>query len=577
MGWSDGERGSVRNASRRQHWTQPQAIQAILDNVNQTVQQYWYSNAGRLVASRAKDSVTASLKQLSCLGFSTDDKFGPGPSFGNIEIVKEGSGALTTADYAYAGSDVGTGTSGPDAPTTVGTTSLTYDAFGRVASKGGGAESFRYDLAGRLVSATRAAGQSETLGYDPLGQLVSRTVNGQTTWYLGRVATLTTVGGVLQADVHVSVNGGRVASIRVGTAPRALYLHRDRLTSVVGTTLAGGVRGATYRYGAHGAVEGSSGDAGDGASELGNAGALRLSGGLLLMGARIYDPSLKVFLQPDPLAPHSYTYAAGDPINRWDPTGLKDEEADKPTKKCIGKECPSQGPKTWVDAVNRARGGPIGVLWSSSGTVWVTAAYSAATSDTPGAITVEMLEVALQKPPGSLERPGGSEWIDVSLYVDESSFISDSFNGGGGGGGGPQRSADIAGWGGVIASAVQYGTPRGVSIGSNLRPYRHFFGNQHVGVVEIGKLGGIVGGGFTAVAIGLEARDRWDGTLEGGTERLAVDAGFAGLGMFGGPGGALASGAYFLVGPLAWEPANPGSNPYRSATYYDVNGCERCY
>lgn len=314
-------------------------LQGFTDTVNQTTQQYWYSNAGRLVASRARDSLTSVQKQLTCVGFATDDKFGPGPSFGNIEVVKEGSGALETKDYAYSGSNVDPGPAGPDAPTTVGTTSLTYDAFGRVATRAGGAEAFAYDLAGRLVSVTRAAGGSETLAYDPFGRPASRTVNGQTTWYLGNLATVTGAGATLQADVHVAVNGTRVASVRVGASPRTQYLHRDRLTSVVATTLAGGVRGASYRYTAHGALEAASGDAGDAASELGYAGALRLSGGLLLMGARVYDPGMRVFLQTDPLSPNDYTYAAGDPINKWDPTGMEPREAPAgPRKACRGQE-----------------------------------------------------------------------------------------------------------------------------------------------------------------------------------------------------------------------------------------------
>jgi RHS repeat-associated protein len=303
------------------------------DAVNQTTHRYWYSATGRLVASQDKDALSLAQKQLTCVGFSTGGylatgytlggQFIPGPSFGNIEVVREGNAAPVTASYPYSsGGSVDTGPSGPDGPTSVGTSSLVYDSFGRVTSKRGGAEGFTYDLAGRLTGVSRVAGDNESIAYDPFGLPVSRTVNGVTTWYIGRDATVTSVGGQLRADVHVTVNGDRVASVRVGANPRTLYLHRDRLTSVVATTLAGGVAGATYRYPAHGALEAVAGDAGDAASELGYTGTLRLTGGLLWMGARVYDPALKIFLQPDPLSPHSYTYADGDPINKWDPTGL---------------------------------------------------------------------------------------------------------------------------------------------------------------------------------------------------------------------------------------------------------------
>jgi len=292
------------------------------DTVAQRTHRFWYSQTGRLVSAQAKDSVTAGQVGLTCVGFGTSKQFVPGPSFGNIEVVREGSGTPVTSAYGYTEIDVDPGLAGPDAPTAVGTTSLTYDEFGRVVTKGSG-ESFGYDLAGRLVTVSRSAGPSETIEYDPFGLPVRRTVSGQVTWYLGRQATMTGVGGALKADVHVEVNGQRVASVRVGATPRTLFLHRDRLTSVVATSLAGRVAGASYRYMPHGAVEATSGDTGDAASELGYAGALRLSGGLLWMGARVYDPALKIFLQPDPLAPHTYAYADGDPINKWDPTGLQ--------------------------------------------------------------------------------------------------------------------------------------------------------------------------------------------------------------------------------------------------------------
>ena len=173
-----------------------------------------------------------------------------------------------------------------------------------------------------MVSISRTSGVSETLSYDPFGMLLSRQIGTTTTYYLGRDATVTNGSGGLSVDVHMTVGGQRMASVRIGAGPRTLYLHRDRVTSVVATTLAGGVAGASYRYAAHGAVEVAVGDAGTTASELGYAGALRLSGGLLWMGARVYNPALKVFMQPDPLAPFDYTYAAGDPINKWDPTGM---------------------------------------------------------------------------------------------------------------------------------------------------------------------------------------------------------------------------------------------------------------
>ncbi|WP_411576809.1 RHS repeat-associated core domain-containing protein [Streptomyces mutabilis] len=46
--------------------------------------------------------------------------------------------------------------------------------------------------------------------------------------------------------------------------------------------------------------------------------------GLYKMGHRYYDPTLSRFTQPDPSGQETnpYLYAAGDPVNRTDPTGL---------------------------------------------------------------------------------------------------------------------------------------------------------------------------------------------------------------------------------------------------------------
>jgi len=157
------------------------------DNLTQTSHRYWYSQAGRLVAAQAREVATAGVTGLSCVGFGTSKQLIPGPSFGNIEVVREGTSAPVTREYGYQGSGIEVSSAGPDAATSVGTTGLSYDGYGRVASKGGGAEGFGYDLAGRLVSVTRVAGPSETIGYDPFGLPVQRTVMSEMPSSLARL------------------------------------------------------------------------------------------------------------------------------------------------------------------------------------------------------------------------------------------------------------------------------------------------------------------------------------------------------------------------------------------------------
>jgi RHS repeat-associated protein len=180
-------------------------------------------------------------------------------------------------------------------------------------------------------------GTTEKLYYDPFGSLVQRQVGTTVVSYVGRRATVTgtlasgcqtpSCGVVVSAvDFHVTLGAGRrIASVRVYGAARTLYYHRDRLGSVVATTRDGGLGGASYRYSANGALEVALSDSGDSASEIGYAGSLRLSGGLLSMGARVYNPALKIWMQPDPLQPLKYDYADGDPVNRIDPSGLESQ------------------------------------------------------------------------------------------------------------------------------------------------------------------------------------------------------------------------------------------------------------
>ncbi len=319
-------------------------LDSFVDVLSSTTYGYWYSHVGRLVAAKATPGGSSQLAQNSivCVTYNATKTNLPGPSLGNIEQTREGVSSPPIRDYSYSGTNVETGTvsphrGGPDAPTSAGTTALGYDDYGRIVSTGAGAETFGYDLLGRMTSITRQGGTSEKLAYDPFGALVQRQVGSTVYSYVGKRATVTgtLVAGcqtapcevvVSAVDVHVTLGTRRIASVRVypTSAPRTLYYYRDRLGSVVATTLGGGRAGASYRYSAYGVLEVAVGESSDSASEIGYTGALKLSGGLLSIGARVYNPALKIWMQPDPLEPFKYDYAGGDPVNRIDPTGTED-------------------------------------------------------------------------------------------------------------------------------------------------------------------------------------------------------------------------------------------------------------
>ncbi len=322
-------------------------LASCTDQLGQTNYRYWYTDAGRLKGATATPFGASSLSQKArlCMSYNTSKSYSSGPSFGNLERVRDQAPASPVVDtYSYSGTDIAGAAPGPDAPAQVNGPSsssstgnvIGHDFAGRVSSKSSTAESFGYDPLGRVTQVTRNSTVAEVLRYDPLGGLLGRLTGNTVMYYLSGHATVTaTASGSctapgcpidpasVQVDVHVSVGTRRVASVQVlpQSAGRVLYYHRDRLGSVVATSLGGGSSGARYRWGVHGDLSVALSETADSASELGFTGSLRLSGGLLVMGRRIYDPKLRQFLQPDIIGPMTYTYAGGDPINFVDPSG----------------------------------------------------------------------------------------------------------------------------------------------------------------------------------------------------------------------------------------------------------------
>jgi RHS repeat-associated protein len=324
------------------------------DEVGKTTYSYWYTDSGQLRGSSAVPFDMSPLSQSSfmCSSYTLTKSFGAGPSYGNLERVREMRTPAFTDTYNFAGLGIATNwPPGPDAPTTVTTNTTTkpyvYDHAGRLTSKALGAESFEYNVLGQLVRVLRGGVQAEALAHDPVGLLLGRVSGNQVTYYLGDRATVTATAlagctgpgcgvdpATLKVDVHLTARATRAASVRVqgGSLGRVLYYHRDRLRSVVATSIGGGIAGASYRFGPWGDTRVAQGDSGDGTSERGFADAIRLSGSLLVMGVRVYDSQLRQFLQPDPLDPLMYTYAGGDPVNLVDRTGMEDTPSENEGK-----------------------------------------------------------------------------------------------------------------------------------------------------------------------------------------------------------------------------------------------------
>jgi RHS repeat-associated protein len=105
------------------------------------------------------------------------------------------------------------------------------------------------------------------------------------------------------------------------TGGKSYYYLTDATGNVLGLVDDAGKRTHSYAYGPTGLPRGTTTEATP--QPYRYTGAYLDPTGLYKMGARYYDPSLGRFTQPDPSGQEAnpYLYAAGDCINRTDPTG----------------------------------------------------------------------------------------------------------------------------------------------------------------------------------------------------------------------------------------------------------------
>ncbi len=222
-------------------------------------------------------------------------------------------GTTTTSTYDKA-----------DRILSAGTTSYTVNAAGNETARG--SDTFAYDQANRLISATVGGGTS-TYTYDGDGKRTSKTVGGVTTSYVYDVA-----GGlpVLLDDgarKYVWGAGGLASTIDKATAALQVY-HTDGLGSVRAITDTTGSVTQTYQTDEFGVPTQTQGDSSQPFSYTGEQ--RDSEDGLTYLRARMYDATSGRFLQADPLRKsgsnsqgwNRYTYVQNSPANFGDPSGL---------------------------------------------------------------------------------------------------------------------------------------------------------------------------------------------------------------------------------------------------------------
>lgn len=272
-----------------------------------------YDNLGRLV----RESVTESNGTPDVVTYEYD-------AVGNCVNRTDRAGATR---YTYDAND---------RMLTAGTDTFSWDNNGNLLGhvSGEGTETYDYDLSGRLAQFTSAGGLSTAYDYDYAGNRIRKTNQTGDTHYVVDEINPT---GLPQVLLERTAGGAVAASYAYGPwllsekhgANKLWTILDGRHGSVRRTALPTGALAGRLNYGAFGLPQQAGSPSG---LAHGFAGQITdPETGFVYLRARYHDPRVGRFFTPDPLLPsagdpstlNAYLYAANDPINASDPTGLE--------------------------------------------------------------------------------------------------------------------------------------------------------------------------------------------------------------------------------------------------------------
>ncbi|MEW2161056.1 polymorphic toxin-type HINT domain-containing protein [Streptomyces sp. NPDC007189] len=247
-------------------------------------------------------------------------------------------GTDTTTTYTYNGnlaSQPHTLTSTDTTGGSTSSTSATYDSAGNTQTRttpANGTQTFTWDDAARLTGITGGTHGDSHYLYDADGNLLLQKGPSNTILYLpGEQLTLDTSSGTVNGVRYYTLPGGgravRTGSTASGSTSTYTFEIPDQ-HGTAGLSLDSTAQTPTWReFTPYGAPRGTTVTWTDNRGFLN--GPTEASTGLSILGARQYDPTTGRFLSLDPLFEATdpqqmagYAYAADNPVNQADPTGL---------------------------------------------------------------------------------------------------------------------------------------------------------------------------------------------------------------------------------------------------------------
>ncbi|MEU7926700.1 RHS repeat-associated core domain-containing protein [Micromonospora sp. NPDC049107] len=241
-----------------------------------------------------------------------------------------------------------------------------YDDFGRTtrvpaAHAAGSADLTSTYYANNLVASLSQGDRTASFTLDPAGRIKTMTTNGGpgsgtvTNHYSGSddsPAWITEADGSWTRNILGLAGLAAIQTSNGSSTLQLTNLHGDVVATSDNTVNAAGVQSYTEHteYGLPRDNSATPGRYGWLGAQQRSADALA---GLVLMGARLYNPATGRFLQVDPVSggsANAYDYCSGDPVNKTDLGGTEEVfEYSKQTTQYIAPTRPYQAPYDWED------------------------------------------------------------------------------------------------------------------------------------------------------------------------------------------------------------------------------------